>query len=118
MILVDTSVWVDHFRKGNPRLMSLLTSDQVFCHPYVVGELACGNLENRREIIGLLRTLPAARVASDEEALELLESHGLYGRGLGWVDVHLLCSARRMRCDLWTLDRALRSSAEALRTVL
>ena len=115
MILVDTSVWVDHFRKGNSRLSSLLDTDQVLCHPFVVGELACGHLRNRGEILGLLRTLPAAYVVSDDETLDFLESHGLHGRGLGWVDVHLLCSAWRTRCDLWTLDRAMRSSEDTLR---
>ena len=115
MILVDTSVWVEHLRKGNARLKGLLYDEQVVCHPMVVGELACGNLGNRREILALLSALPQAHVAHHAEAMHLLESEQLYGRGLGWVDVHLLASAMLTQCSLWTLDKALMQSAISLR---
>ena len=114
MILVDTSVWVQHLRKGSGRLRFLLDEEQVFCHPFVVGELACGMLRNRGEVLGLLRNLPQARIAEHEEVLDFLQTRHLYGRGLGWVDAHLLASALLTGCDLWTLDKPLRSAATAL----
>lgn len=108
MILVDTSVWVDHFRKGEPRLSSELERGVVFMHPFVLGELACGHLRNRGEVLRLLRQLPAAPVASDEEALGFIEDRGLMGRGIGYVDVHLL-AATALAGDLrlWSRDRRL-----------
>jgi hypothetical protein len=114
MILVDTSVWVDHLRRGNGRLAAILEDEQVLVHPFVIGELACGNLKNRREVLGLLATLPAARLASHEEALRLLEARRLFGRGLGWIDTHLLASALLSRAPLWTLDAPLARAASAL----
>jgi predicted nucleic acid-binding protein len=114
MILVDTSVWIEHLRWGSPRLRSLLYDDEVVCHPFVVGELACGMLRNREEILGKLRTLPEARVADQNEVLRFLETHRLYGRGLGWVDAHILASALLTGCTLWTLDQALRRAAAGL----
>ena len=115
MILADTSVWIEHLRKGSARLRSLLNNDEVLCHPSVVGELACGTLRNRQEILSTMRALPEARVAEQEEVLRFLEAHGLYGRGLGWVDAHLLASTLLTGCTLWTLDKPLRSVAAALR---
>ncbi|OGP97316.1 MAG: ribonuclease [Deltaproteobacteria bacterium RIFCSPLOWO2_02_56_12] len=114
MILVDTSVWVQHLRSGSERLRSLLDEEQVFCHPFVIGELACGTLRNRQEVLSLLKALPQARGAEHEEVLHLLEGRHLYGRGLGWVDVHLLASALLTACSLWTLDKPLRRAATAL----
>ena len=114
MILVDTSVWIQHLRKGSDQLRSLLDEEQVFCHPFVVGELACGALRNRQEVLSLLRALPQARVAEHEEVLHLLEGRHLYGRGLGWVDAHLLASALLTGCTLWTFDKPLRRAAAAL----
>ena len=90
MILVDTSVWVQHLRKGSERLRSLLDEEQAFCHPFIVGELACGTLRNRQEVLSLLKALPQARGAQHEEVLHLLEGRDLYDRGLGWVDGHSL----------------------------
>ena len=116
MILVDTSVWVQHLRSGSARLQALLSDDQVLCHPFVLGELACGNLQKRQEILALLAALPAARMAEHREVLHLLDSAHLYGRGLGWVDLHLLASALISRCALWTLDRPLQRAAAALKT--
>ncbi len=115
MILVDTSVWVGHLRAGSERLRSLLSEEQVFCHPFIVGELACAALRNRQEILGLLTVLPAARVAEHQEVLHFLEERHLYGRGLGWVDAHLLASALLTGCALWTLDKPLRNTAIALK---
>ena len=114
MILADTSVWIDHFRLGNKRLHSLLDTGDIVCHPFVVGELACGNLVNREEILTLLKVLPAAVEAKNEEVLALIERHRLDGTGLGWVDVHLLASAKLTKCSLWTLDRSLNRIARRL----
>jgi predicted nucleic acid-binding protein len=116
MILVDTSVWVQHLQTGNPRLGALLRDEQVLSHPFVVGELACGNLRNREEILALLAALPEARVAEHHEVLHLVGSARLYGRGLGWVDAHLLASALLSRCAFWTLDKRLQRVAATLRT--
>jgi predicted nucleic acid-binding protein len=114
VILVDTSVWVAHLRAGSARLQVLLHDDQVLCHPFVMGELACGNLRRREQILGLLAALPEARLAEHDEALYLLDSAHLYGHGLGWVDLHLLASAMISRCGLWTLDRSLQRAAASL----
>ena len=114
MTLVDTSVWVDHFRRGNARLRDLLEQDGAACHPFVVGELACGRLKNREEILGLLNALPQADSAEHDEVLHLLDSHRLFGHGLGWVDLHLLASALLAECDLWTLDRPLKRAAQRM----
>ena len=114
MILVDTSVWIQHLRNGSERLRSLLDEDQVLCHLFVVGELACGTLRNRQEVLGLLKTLSQARVAEHKEVLHLLEGRRLHGRGLGWVDAHLVASALLTRCTLWTFDKPLGRAAAAL----
>jgi predicted nucleic acid-binding protein len=114
MILVDTSVWIQHLRKGSERLRSLLDEELVFCHPFVVGELACGTLRNRQEVLTLLRALPQARTAEHEEVLHLLEGRRLHGRGLGWIDAHLLASALLTGCTLWTFDKPLSRAATAL----
>ncbi|TMQ74014.1 MAG: type II toxin-antitoxin system VapC family toxin [Candidatus Eisenbacteria bacterium] len=115
MILVDTSVWVDHLRFGNAALVSLLESEQVLTHPFVIGELACGQLRNRREVLRLLGTLPSAAVASHEEVLAFLEGRRLFGRGVGWVDAHLLASAVVSHARLLALDRRLSQLARELR---
>ena len=107
MILVDTSVWMDHLRRGVPRLVALLQEDAALIHPFVIGELACGNLRNRRQVLDLLHGLPAAKVASDSEVLMMIERHQLMGRGIGYVDAHLLAAARLAGCPLWTQDRRL-----------
>ncbi len=115
MILVDTSVWVNHLRKGNMRLGELLNNGEVVCHPFIIGELACGNLRNREEILGLLAALPGADVAGHDEVLHLISEHKLHGTGLGWVDAHLLTSALLTGCRVWTNDKSLDSAAEALK---
>ena len=114
MILVDTSVWVDHLRKGNSELVALLKEGVVLCHPFVVGELACGGIRNREEILALLRALPKATVAENEEALALATDQRLHGKGLGWIDVHLLASSLLTGCPLWTLNKALQAAAKRL----
>jgi predicted nucleic acid-binding protein len=106
-VLVDTSVWVDHFRRGNSRLVELLDAEEVLCHPFVLGELACGNLARRDEVLPLLGALTQTSVAGHDEALSMVESHRLMGRGVGWIDVHLLASTMLAGCSLWTLDRRL-----------
>jgi len=115
MVLVDTSVWVDHFRRGLPDLAAQLETGAVVCHPFVLGELACGNLKNRREILDLLETLCTCPVAAHEEVLHFIDSNHLMGLGLGYIDVHLLASAKLAGLPLWTLDRSLRSVAARLR---
>jgi predicted nucleic acid-binding protein len=115
MILADTSVWIDHFRLGSKRLYSVLERGEVMCHPFVVGELACGKLANRDEILLLLGLLPHAVVANDAEVLEFVDRHRLHGAGLGWVDAHLLASTKLTRCSLWTLDKALARIADKLK---
>lgn len=115
MVLVDTSVWVDHLRRGNPDLERLLSDAAVACHPFVVGELACGNLRNRREILALLLALPGAPEVASGELLRFVAEQRLMGRGIGLVDVHLLASARLAGIRLWTLDRRLRAAAGDLR---
>lgn len=115
MILVDTSVWVEHFRVGSPRLAGLLEHGDVMIHPFIVAELACGSLRNRGEILKLLHELPAAPEAEHAEVLDFVKRHRLHGRGIGWVDAHLLASARLSGSVLWTLDRRLRKVAVALK---
>lgn len=114
MTLVDTSVWVEHLRHGRPRLAALLAEGQVLCHPFVIGELACGHLSNRASILHLLGALPAAPLASHDEVLRLVEARRLHGSGLGWVDAHLLASALLARSPLWTLDRRLALAASSV----
>jgi len=114
MTLVDTSVWVEHLRRGNARMKGLLSAGQVLCHPFVLGELACGNLQKRRQVLALLTALPAAQLASHDEVLHLVDTYQLFGRGLGWVDVHLLASALLSKCGLSTLDKPLATAAEGL----
>jgi predicted nucleic acid-binding protein len=105
--LVDTSVWVSHFREGEPRLRDLLEAGEVLCHPFVIGELACGSLRNRSTIPSLMAALPRATVAEHEEVLRFIELHQLEGKGLGYVDVHLLASAFMTGAQLWTFERRL-----------
>ena len=115
MTLVDTSVWIDHLRRGNERLSILLFENQVLCHPFVIGELACGNLKNRSELLVLLTTLPEAVVAEHSEVLHLLDSHQLYGIGLSLIDIHLLASALLTGSNIWTFDKQLHAAADTLK---
>ena len=116
MILVDTSVWVDHLRDGTPALAAALEQGRVLTHPFVLGELACGNLKNRSEVLQLLGELPAAPMATDPEALDFIERRALMGRGIGYVDVHLLASvALAGTAQLWTRDKRLAAVAADLK---
>jgi predicted nucleic acid-binding protein len=115
VILVDTSVWVDHLRSADAALARSLEVGEVCMHPFVLGEIACGNLRNRREVLDLLARLPAAPVATDVETLEFIERRQLMGRGIGHVDVHLLASAALAGTTrLWTRDRRLAETAREL----
>jgi predicted nucleic acid-binding protein len=114
VILADTSVWIDHFRRREPHLVALLAEEQVLGHPFVTGELALGHLQRRATILSRLAQLPQIVPAVHEEVLGFVESHALHGTGLGWVDVHLLCAVARERCRLWTFDRRLAAAAERL----
>jgi len=107
MVLVDTSVWVSHLREGNPKLEKLLNDGEVLYHPFIVGELACGNLKNRTEILSLLQSLPRSIEAEHEEVLQFIENYQMMGRGLGYIDVHLIASAVLTGVLIWTLDRKL-----------
>ena len=108
MILADTSIWVDHLRAGEPGLVSLLNDNRVLTHPMVIGELACGNLPNRDAVLGLLGALPAIHVATHEEVLFFIEQRQFMGRGIGYIDAHLLAAAMLARSvQLWTRDRRL-----------
>ncbi len=114
MVLVDTSVWVAHLRKGAVGLDALLNEGHVLCHPFVIGELACGNLKNRIEILSLLQALPAAVHAGHEEVMHFIEAHGLMGKGLGYVDAHLLVAVVLTQATLWTFDKKLQESSSRL----
>ena len=114
MMLIDTSVWIDHLRRGDDALVERLDNAEVWCHPFIRGELACGHLGNRQEILSLMEALPEAPLADQEEVMTLVESRRLMGRGLGWVDVHLLASAMLAGIDLWTRDRRLAQAAQEL----
>jgi predicted nucleic acid-binding protein len=114
MVLVDTSVWVSHLRETHAGLMDLLDDGEVACHPFIVGELACGNVKNRTTILSLLEALPMALMVEDEEVLAFIDNHDLMGKGLGYIDVHLLASAVLSGLPLWTLDKKLEKAAEVL----
>jgi predicted nucleic acid-binding protein len=115
MILADTSIWIDHLRRGDPVLAGLLTKGQVLGHPAVVGELALGTLANRDEVLGLLGNLPQAATAVHAEVLTFINRHRLYGLGIGYVDAHLLAATALTReATLWTRDKRLHAAAQTL----
>jgi predicted nucleic acid-binding protein len=114
VILADSSIWIQHLRRESAIVSLLLSSGQILAHPFVIGEVAVGHLRNRRQILNALRDLPAAVVASDEEVLEFIDRYLLAGRGLGYIDVHLLAAARLSGVGLWTADKRLQASAELL----
>ncbi len=115
MVLVDTSVWVNHFRKGDIQLQELLLNGEVVCHPFVIGELACGNIKNRSEIMLLLQALPESPTIDFAEYLYFIEKNNLSGIGIGFVDVHLLASAKLFGISLWTNDKRLKETAVKLK---
>jgi hypothetical protein len=115
VILVDTSVWVDHLRAGDKRLVALLDAAMVLAHPFVIGELALGSLRQRETVLSALSDLPRAAVATDSEVLHFIDRHALSGRGIGYIDVHLLAAARLTAgAQLWTRDMRLNDVAAQL----
>jgi len=115
MVLVDTSVWVRHLREGDSDLEQLLNNGEVMCHPYIVGELACGNMKNRREVLSLLQLLPLATLARHEEILQFIEMNHLMGKGLGYLDVHLAASAVLSGVPILSYDKKLNEVSGGLR---
>lgn len=114
MILADTSVWIDHLRRRGSRLTALLNRDEVLSHPFVLGELSCGNLKTRGVTLRLLQTLQMAPIAEHNEVLALVEQNDLMGSGIGWIDAHLLGSTLLAGARLWTLDAPLARAAAKL----
>ncbi len=114
MVLVDTSVWVSHLREGDVGLEKLLNDGEVVCHPFIIDELACGSLKNRREILIHLQSLPKTILAEDEEVLEFIENHQLMGKGLGYIDIHLIAAAVLTDVPLWTFDKTLDKISEKI----
>lgn len=112
MILIDTPIWINHWRSEVPHLLDLLDGEQVLMHPMVVGELACGNLRDRIQALEFLSDLPEVTIAFAEEVLVFIEQHQLMGKGIGYVDANLLAStALHESARLWTVDRRLRDAA-------
>jgi predicted nucleic acid-binding protein len=114
MILVDTSIWIDHLRSTNPHLVELLNANLAATHPWVIGELACGNLANRATVLGLLQALPQVPRAEEDEVLFFLDKHRLAGKGIGYIDAHLLAAAALGSVRLWTRDKRLIAVAAQL----
>jgi len=114
VIIVDTSIWVTHLRQGSRHLEELLLDAQVVCHPFVIGELAGGNIKQRAEFLSLLQSLPTVPTVELDELLFFIEQNALMGRGIGFVDAHLLASAHVSRTPLWSSDKTLQSAAVEL----
>lgn len=114
MILVDTSIWIDHLRGTNGALVALLQTDAVCIHPWIIGELACGNLGNRMNVLELLNGLPQLNPANDDEVLHFIEKRSLMGRGIGYIDMHLLAACVLHKARIWTRDKRLSAVAEEL----
>ena len=115
MVLVDTSIWIAHLREGNIHLSHLLNESKVVCHPFIIGELACGNLRNRNEILSLLKLLPPAENVEPDEILGFIENYKLMGEGLGFTDINLLASAMLASIPLWTFDKKLNCLSSRLK---
>lgn len=114
-VLVDTSVWIDYLRAGDPRLSSLLSSNQVVIHPMIIGELACGHLKNRKSLMALWTRLNSLAPASHDEVLYYIQQHRLMGKGIGYIDAHLLAAVTlATEVKLWTNDKRLASLASSL----
>ena len=114
MILVDTSVWIDHFRSGDTHLSTLLDHAMVQTHDFIIGEIACGNLKNRQQTLYLLSCLPRCTATSPGETLFFIERHGLMGRGIGYIDASILASAALVQANLWSRDKRLMALATEL----
>ena len=113
-VLVDTSVWIKHLRESDKNLVRLLEQGLVVCHPFIIGELACGGIKNRHEIFNLLNDLPSSDVLDHHDIMEFIEHRKIMNKGIGYVDVHLLGSALVSESPLWTFDKALRKIANQL----
>ncbi len=111
MVLADTSVWINHLRNSNSTLIKLLEEVKVYSHPFIKGELACGNIKNRSEFFKFYNKLPVLSLVTENEALFFLNEHKLFGKGLGWIDVHLLASVYLNNIKLFTIDRKLKQTA-------
>lgn len=118
MLLVDTSVWSDHLRRHDPAMAKQLAAGEVLVHPFVVGEIACGAFPHRSEALSLMNRLPSAPLLAQAELLGFIERHALAGRGVGFVDIHLLASAMVVNARLWTRDRRLAQAASGLGVVI
>ena len=114
MVLADTSVWIEHFRRGHQAFAELLADGLIMVHPFVCGELACGNLKSRATALSDILALPSATLATNAEVLAFVQDRKLWGQGLGGIDVHLLASALISNCRLWALDRRLAQVADEL----
>lgn len=114
LILVDTSVWIKHLREGETSLAQLLEQGFVACHPFIIGELACEGIQNRREIISLLYHLPSTDILDHSDIMEFIEYREMMNKGIGYIDVHLLASALVSETPLWTFDKALKKVANQL----
>jgi predicted nucleic acid-binding protein len=114
MLLVDTSIWSDHLRRHDVEMARFLEAGEVLTHPFVIGELACGEFPQRSQTLALLSSLPSAPLLGQNEVLGFIERHGLMGKGVGLVDIHLLASARVAGSTLWTRDRRLAEAAGVL----
>lgn len=114
MVLLDSSVWIDHLRKADPTVASLLEEHAVFCHPFVIGEIACGSLARRPLVVSTLSKLPRVTVAEHQEVLSYIETHKLFSLGLSFIDIHLLASCTLSFACIWTRDRRLNEAASSL----
>lgn len=114
MILADSSIWIEHFRSPVREIVELAEKRLLYCHLSVIGELACGNLSDRKKTLQFLKELYRAPIARNDDVLEFIEVHRLSGRGIGFIDVHLLASTSIMGGRLWTRDRRLKEAAENL----
>lgn len=113
MILVDTSIWIDHFRHGDAELRKIIEDDRLLCHPVVIGELALGNLRDRDAIMAFLAAQPEALIASHDEVMVMIDQHSIFSMGIGYTDAHLLASALiDRRSILWTRDKRLAAAAQ------
>ena len=114
MIVADTSVWIEHFHRGEKGLVQLLIDGEIAIHPFVTGELACGSLKNRLQTLDYFDAMPQVPVADTAEVRLFIEHHALHGLGLGWVDIHLLAAVKLANCRLWTFDKRLSEAASRL----
>jgi predicted nucleic acid-binding protein len=114
-VLVDTSIWINHLKTSNKKLISLLEDNFILTHEFIIGELACGSIKKRKEFLKHLKRLPLVKPATHEECLYFLEKNNLTGSGIGWIDIHLLSSCKLTGCKIWTNDTKLKKVAKNLK---